>query len=241
MSRPAPPATIFFDWHGTLADTFEAMYRAVDDMLPLLDELGLTAAVIPELAALRGVEQSVYHHLDAYGHTIDVLSRLIEIQADPEPVFGAAAAEVAARLDEPLAEGLSRGGALRWAALLHDIAKRETRTEYGDGHVGFPDHDMRGAKIAQSICRRLNAAERFTQYVCALTREHLRLGFLVKERPLSRRQVYEYMHACQPVEVEVGVLSAADRLATRGRKAEAAIESKSGGSTSRSSHRNART
>ncbi|MBI4897367.1 MAG: HD domain-containing protein [Actinobacteria bacterium] len=193
--------------------------------IELLDELGLMAAAIPELAALRGVEQSVYHHLDAYGHTIDVLGQLTEIQADPEPVFGAAAEAVAERLNEPLAEGLSRGGALRWAALLHDIAKRETRTEYGDGHVGFPDHDKRGAKLAQTICRRLNAAERFTQYVCALTREHLRLGFLVKERPLSRRQVYAYMRACQPVEVEVGVLSAADRLATRGRKADAAIGS----------------
>jgi phosphoglycolate phosphatase len=47
MSRLAPPRTIFFDWHGTLADTFEAMYRAVDDVLPLLDALGLAARLRP--------------------------------------------------------------------------------------------------------------------------------------------------------------------------------------------------
>lgn len=190
----------------------------------LLDELGLMTAVLPELAALKGVEQSLYHHLDAYDHSIEVLRRLIELQQDPAAVFGADAGELAARLGEPLAEGLTRGQALRWAALLHDIAKRETRTVHPGGHVGFPRHDQRGAQIVRTICARLHAAERFTQYVTVLTREHLRLGFLVKERPLSRRQVYAYMRACEPVEVEVGVLSAADRLATRGRKADAAIE-----------------
>ena len=47
MPRLAAPRTIFFDWHGTLADTFEAMYRAVDDVLPLLDELGLVERLQP--------------------------------------------------------------------------------------------------------------------------------------------------------------------------------------------------
>lgn len=191
--------------------------------LELLDDLGLTRSILPELASLRGVQQSAYHHLDAYDHTLDVLRRLIELQRDPEQVFGEDATGLIARLNEPLAEGLTRGGALRWGALLHDIAKRETRTEYGDGHVGFPDHDRRGAEIARAICKRLNAAERFTQFVCALTREHLRLGFLVKRRPLSRRDVFVYMSACEPVEVEVGILSAADRLATCGRNADGAI------------------
>jgi poly(A) polymerase len=193
--------------------------------IELLDELGLMAAVLPELSALKGVEQSAYHHLDAYDHTIEVLRQLIELQRDLGAVFGAAAGELGARLDEPLAECLTRGQALRWAALLHDIAKRETQTVHDGGHIGFPRHDQRGVQIVRTICTRLHASERFAQYVAALTREHLRLGFLVKERPLSRRQVYAYMRACEPVEVEVGVLSAADRLATRGRKAEAAIES----------------
>jgi hypothetical protein len=48
----------------------------------------------------------------------------------------------------------------------------------------------------------------------------------VHERPLSRRHVYRYLRACEPVELEVTVLSAADRLATRGeRTREEAIQS----------------
>lgn len=35
------PSAILFDWHATLVDTHDAMYRAVDDMLALLDGLGL--------------------------------------------------------------------------------------------------------------------------------------------------------------------------------------------------------
>jgi hypothetical protein len=50
------------------------------------------------------------------------------------------------------------------------------------------------------------------------------LGFLVHERPLDRAAVYRYLRRCQPVEVEVTILSCADRLATRGKNAERAIE-----------------
>ncbi|MCG6871751.1 MAG: HAD-IA family hydrolase [Gammaproteobacteria bacterium] len=42
----APPRFILFDWHATLADTLDAMYRAVDDLLPRFDELGLTGRLI---------------------------------------------------------------------------------------------------------------------------------------------------------------------------------------------------
>ncbi len=36
-----PPKIILFDWHATLVDTLDAMYHAVDQLLPRLDELGL--------------------------------------------------------------------------------------------------------------------------------------------------------------------------------------------------------
>jgi len=37
----AAPKTIIFDWHATLVDTHDAMYLAVDEVLPKLEELGL--------------------------------------------------------------------------------------------------------------------------------------------------------------------------------------------------------
>jgi poly(A) polymerase len=46
---------------------------------------------------------------------------------------------------------------------------------------------------------------------------------MVHERPLDRRTVYRYLKHTSPVEVEVTLLSCADRLATRGERSELAI------------------
>lgn len=43
----AKPGTILFDWHATLVDTLDAMYHAVDDVLPKLVELGLIDRLVP--------------------------------------------------------------------------------------------------------------------------------------------------------------------------------------------------
>ena len=40
------PHVVLFDWHATLVDTLDAMYHAVDDVLPRFPELGLMEALI---------------------------------------------------------------------------------------------------------------------------------------------------------------------------------------------------
>ena len=56
-------------------------------------------------------------------------------------------------------------------------------------------------------------------------RHHLTLGFLVHEpQPLARRSVFAYLSQCAPVEVDVTLLSVADRLATRGEGARQSID-----------------
>jgi poly(A) polymerase len=190
----------------------------------LIEELGLTASVLPELTALRGVEQNPYHHRDVHGHTLEVLQATIDLELDPARDLGDELAEpVRALLAEPLADQLTRGGALRFGALLHDVAKPRTRTELPDGRIGFPHHDEQGSEMARAALARLRASERLRAHVAALTRHHLRLGFLVHDMPLDRRAIYRYLVACEPVEADVTLLSVADRLATRGRKADEAI------------------
>jgi hypothetical protein len=107
--------------------------------------------------------------------------------------------------------------------LLHDVAKPVTRAVLADGRVSFVGHDVEGARMSREILARLRASERLRAHVAALARHHLRLGFLVHEMPLSRRGVYRYLRACEPVEVDVTLLSVADRLATRGDRAEESI------------------
>jgi len=183
--------------------------------LALLDDLGLTPVVLPALEALRGVEQGPNHHLDVYAHTLAVLERTLEVEGDLRRFGGGRAAEVEALLAEPLADEMSRATALRFGALLHDIGKPATRSE-GDGYVTFVGHDRDGVEIVGGICRRLRASRELTRHLQALTLHHLRLGFLVHEAPLPARRVHEYLRATEPVEVDVTLLTIADRLSARG-------------------------
>jgi putative nucleotidyltransferase with HDIG domain len=201
--------------------------------IEMMADLGALGVVAPELEALRGVEQSAFHHADVYDHTLEVLDRTVELTGPGGPECRAAAVaieghrqEIVALLAEPLADEISRGEAMRWGALLHDAAKpltREVRAE--DGRVTFIGHDRVGAELAREMLGRLRASERLKAHVAGLVRHHLRLGFLVHEpQPLARRTVYRYLRACGSVSVDVSLLSIADRLATRGVSSERAIE-----------------
>jgi poly(A) polymerase len=183
--------------------------------LSLLDQLEVTATVLPELEALQGVEQGPNHHLDVHGHTLAVLERTLEVEADLERFGGDRAAEARELLAEPLADEMSRGTALRFGALLHDIGKPATRGER-DGNVTFIGHDSVGAEMVGRICRRLRASRALTVHLRALTLHHLRLGFLVHAAPLPRRRVHEYLRATEPVAADVTLLTVADRLSARG-------------------------
>jgi poly(A) polymerase len=191
--------------------------------LGLMDELAITAVILPELWELRGIEQSRFHHLDVHAHTLAVLSEAVELEGAPERHLGRCAAAADELLSRPLANGLTRWQAMRFGALLHDIAKPQTRAVTAEGRVTFMGHDTAGAQTAVRILDRLRTSSRLQEHVAGLARNHLRLGFLVHQAPLSRRAIYQYLKACQPVGVDVTVLSVADRLATRGDRAEEAI------------------
>jgi poly(A) polymerase len=196
--------------------------RAVSG-IELMEELGITRVVLPELLELHGIEQSRFHHLDVYSHTLEVLAATIELERDPSPALGERADEIDRFMREPLANELTRWQALRFGALLHDIAKPQTRAVTAEGRVTFMGHDAAGGEQAAAVLRRLRASERLIEHVSALARHHLHLGFLVHEMPLSRRAIYRYLRRCEPVPVDVTVLSVADRLATRGDRSDEAI------------------
>ncbi len=124
--------------------------RALDG-LALMDSLGITAIVLPELGALRGVQQSRFPHRDAHGHTLEALDRVIALQADPAAVLGAAelAGPVAALLAEPLADELTRGEALRWGALLAETGMLVKRGMLAEGEC--PPASVAGECLPASV------------------------------------------------------------------------------------------
>src|SRR4051812_46009458 len=190
---------------------------AVRRGLALMEANGLTAVVLPELLALRGVEQSAFHHLDVHDHTLAVLDAVVELQREPLD------AQAGKLLAEPLADELTRGQAMRFAALLHDAAKPQTRGLRPDGRVTFIGHDVAGAQLARDVLGRLKASQKLRDYVAALVAHHLDAGFLVHQRPLDPRTIWRYLRATQPYSAETTIFTVADRLATRGRNAQEAI------------------
>ncbi len=207
------------------ADVYGHTLEVLARTIALTEEVlaGGGRALSGEAGALNGSSAETADATDA----ADVADTGDDVDASAiRAVIGGHRAELAALLEEPLADQMSRAEALRWGALLHDAAKPLTRgVRPADGRVTFIGHDERGAALAREVLTRLRASERLRTHVAALVRHHLRLGFLVHQpQPLSRRTVFGYLRACSPVEVDVTLLSVADRLATRGANAQQAIE-----------------
>jgi poly(A) polymerase len=184
--------------------------------LCLWDSLGLLQVVFPEVARLRGVGQSDFHHLDALGHTQETAERLDEILDSPGLWFPSAWEPLTERLTEPVDGVFSRAAALRLAAFLHDSGKAETRSVQPDGRVLFWGHTQRGASLATEVCVRLRCSSAVTSLITTVVREHLGLGVLERQEGPPPRDVVRYLWATAPWEPEALILSLADRLATRG-------------------------
>jgi phosphoglycolate phosphatase len=65
-ARLTAPALVLFDWHATLVDTLDAMYRAVDDTLPELETLGLMARLVAPEESRSADDQKLVEYVRTY-------------------------------------------------------------------------------------------------------------------------------------------------------------------------------
>ena len=91
----------------------------------LLDKSGLLPLIFPQMAALKGVEiQDGKGHKDNFYHTLEVLDNVAVSGGDLW---------------------------LRWAAVLHDIAKPQTKRFEKEAGWTFHGHEVKGAKMVPKI------------------------------------------------------------------------------------------
>lgn len=115
----------------------------------LLDESRLLEEVLPEISAMKGVEQPPQFHPegDVFAHTLLLLDNL------PQPC----------------------PPTLAWGALLHDVGKPSTFRVAPD-RIRFDGHVDVGVKMAEEICRRLRFSGDDTGQILALIDHHMRFG-----------------------------------------------------------------
>ncbi|HXM21547.1 MAG TPA: CCA tRNA nucleotidyltransferase [Terriglobales bacterium] len=127
----------------------------------LLDETGLLHEVLPEIEAMKGVEQPPQFHPegDVFVHTLLLLDKL------PHPC--------------PIT--------LAWGALLHDVGKPATFRVAPD-RIRFDGHVDVGVKIAEEICGRLRFSHDDTDQILALVDNHMRFAHVqqMKESTFKR-------------------------------------------------------
>jgi poly(A) polymerase len=118
--------------------------------LELLDETNLLKHILPEVAAMQGVEQPPQYHPegDVWTHTL------------------------------LMSEGLPAGSSatLAWGVLLHDVGKPPTFrpvSETGD-RIRFDGHADVGVRIAEGICERLRFSNQDSDQILALIANHMR-------------------------------------------------------------------
>jgi poly(A) polymerase len=127
----------------------------------LLDETGLLHQVLPEIGAMKGVEQPPQFHPegDVFVHTLLLLDKL------PHPC----------------------AITLAWGALLHDVGKPSTFRVAPD-RIRFDGHVDVGVKMAEEICARLRFSNDDTDQILALIANHMRFAHVrqMKESTFKR-------------------------------------------------------
>lgn len=114
--------------------------------LALLRDSGLLAESVPRLVELTKMpDHGANHPLSLWDHTMRVVD------------------EVAPRLP------------LRWAALVHDIAKPATRTHEPDGRTRFFHHESRGAELARQLLTSLRYPAHMIREVALLVETHMQI------------------------------------------------------------------
>jgi poly(A) polymerase len=129
--------------------------RARDAFL-LLDETGLLHEVLPDIEAMKGVEQPPQFHPegDVFVHTLLLLENL------PQPC----------------------STTLAWGALLHDVGKPPTFRVAPD-RIRFDGHVDIGVKMAEEICRCLRFSNHDAEQILALIKNHMRFASVAQMKP----------------------------------------------------------
>src|SRR6185312_16583903 len=131
--------------------------------IDLLVQTGMGEVVLPEVGGMRLAIDEHHQHKDVYRHSLTVLRQAIALEGENGPDL-----------------------VLRWAALLHDIGKPDTRKHEPDGGVSFHHHEVVGAKLARKRLRALKYSNQMVDDITQLVYLHLRFHGYADDKGAGR-------------------------------------------------------
>jgi len=182
--------------------------------LLLMDSLGLLQRLVPELDSLAGFAPGQYHQYDVRTHSIKAAGYVDSVLDDLPRICPEYAARVLEHLEEPLEQFVPRKAALRFACLMHDIAKRVTFSQNEEGRIHFYGHENLGADMVKETCRRLRLSRDTENTVVKLIKHHMRLFHLSTPAGMSKRAMYRYCRELGAGLPESLILAQSDARAT---------------------------
>jgi putative nucleotidyltransferase with HDIG domain len=209
-----------------------------DASMRALEILGVFPYLLPELSAMKGVEQSAPHIHDVWEHTLSVLGYLEGILTSLAPGYnadntndlftglltlriGRFREQFAKHFAASLNTDRSVRAALFFAALYHDIQKPATKSLDETGRIRFFDHDVKGAEVVEERARAFNLSNDEVERIRLIVQHHMRFHFFTsrlesdKQEP-SRKAIYRFFRDVGKAGVDLVLLGLADLRGIQG-------------------------
>lgn len=197
-----------------------------ENLWPYFDSLGLLTAIFPELELCRNVEQPREHTWPVLYHSINTAIAFNYIVRQGEWVHdksGDARSIIpwSDHFDEYFKTqigGYSRRVLVIISALLHDVAKPQTKTyDEESSRTRFTGHPKLGAETTLTILKRLRFSNKEIKLITSMVKNHLRPVQMSSDDEMpSQRAIYRYFRDDDGAGIDTLYLSLADHLATRG-------------------------
>jgi poly(A) polymerase len=189
--------------------------------IEVLDHFGLFEQVIPELQTAKGVDQPNMHYWDVWGHTMQTVeaAELITKGHQNSPIYSCVpwTPDSKAHFEQHATDGHTRGTLLKLAALFHDIAKPQTKSQDETGRTRFFGHSEQGAEIAIQRLTHLRISSKGIEMVAKMVEQHLRpTGMRDGDDWPTNRAIHRYFRDVGDVAIDTLYLSLADYLGAKG-------------------------
>jgi tRNA nucleotidyltransferase/poly(A) polymerase len=203
-----------------------------DASMRALELLGTFPTILPELIAMKGVEQTKPHVYDVWDHTLAVLASLEDIlnafdiektgELSTDPLIESLRASFdryQERFKAHFAKLLNTDRSVRsllfFTALYHDVSKPQTRTIGEDGRAHFYNHEVLGADVVAMRGRAFNLSNDEVERLHTTVRHHMRIHSFAnqlhrqKHGP-SRRAIYRFFRDGGEAGIDLILLALAD-------------------------------